>query len=428
MKAICRAIREFFYGPTDVTPPAPSPDNPPVETFCRTNRFAEWLESMEKDVKAIHAQLVQVKCYDDPVLYRCVIGNGFDEDRIGHSIWFNCDTMKPISVGELFRKGIESGEYGSWEKQRIDDRAPYEKLRHDREKPDPREHVCIPRFTNNVQYELRSGYENYLHHFYRDHPRAAESECWSALGVQWFKRWDLAKDWNQYPAVVGGDWEDGILVLEKIDDVTTLFSDLEVTGASIGFRVLDRETGKVQSTFRVPKYVARVWFRKNVKTLEFWNTTTKAIQPLFDPIRVRALANDEEHGTEAYVALVPGKHKDTFTRTRFRVEVDSELLHAGTICKLTTLYKNVAKRLLLEGAAYDGKLYVDNFHYMRNDGTEHSPDPAGFSTIGAEPYYDRRERVHRSKFKHAREGHLQEVESSGPFLITNQDFPEEPIY
>lgn len=75
----------------------------------------------------------------------------------------------------------------------------------------------------------------------------------------------------------------------------------------------------------------------------------------------------------------------------------------------------------------DGKLYVDNFHYMRKNGTEHTGDPAGFSTIGAEPYYRGHERVYRSQLPD--DPLMTGIYSySGPYIITNQIWPEQPIY
>lgn len=416
MKSICRIIRELFYGPDEVTPKPLTPESPPVETFCRSNRYTQWLDGMVADIKATKATLIEIKCFDDDARYRAVYTRaGFDENVAGHARFYNTLTLEQVSVAEIFRKGVEHGTYLSADAVEVDDRADFE--RSGKRPDDPREHDCIARFANKVVYRPRSKSYNlsHMYHYARGHhPDGGYSD----LGVRWATRWELAKEWNEGKLVYLGMRDDKYLCIDT-KSIDRLFWEKETSEAYITFFLVSPSTGVKESEFTVPVFAAKPFLLK-VKALEFFCPGKLEIGLLFDPVRVRKLGPDEEHGQEAYVALKPGSNKDTYTRVRYRVEIDSELLLGNTICKLTTLYKAVDARLRLEGAHDNGKLYVDNFHYMRLDGTEHTADPSGFASIGAEPYYDRRERVYRNRDI--------VLHYTGPFIITNQDFPIEPIY
>lgn len=413
----CSKWIEALFGPkTNVTPP-PIAEAPVVESFCRSNRYTEWLDGMLRDMRAIKADRVTIRCYGDDVKYRASLGNGFHEDRPDHSVFYNSETLETISVAELFRKGVESGLYSTEGVVTVDSRERYERQR-DPEK-DPRTHRCIDRFVNKVEYKEHDRYHHdYMHRLHRDYARQNGSE-WNRLGKEWAPRYKLAEPWNKGRMVVVRDTEHSFICVDQ-KEISSLFN--HDTAGKITLHSYLKACIADVSIRTIPLWIARDWLDVN-KVLKFLDPLTGEKHDLFDPIRVRKLEPDEEYGTEAYVALVLAKNADTYTRTRYRVEVDSELLMGGTICNMVTLYKGVSKRLVLGGADPNGKLYVDNFHYIRNDGTEHTPDPAGFSTIGAEPFYDRRVRVYREK----NDG-MSHTPMHGPFLVTNQDFPEAPIY
>ncbi|WDS62156.1 hypothetical protein [Pseudomonas phage D6] len=421
--SVCTWFSELFCGKkVPVTPAAP--EEKPPETFCRTNRYQEWLDALGKDVKGTGADLIEIRCYGSDVIYRGRVGNGFHEDTPGHTVFYNCGTLEPMSIAEIYRLGVESGSYASSEPVEVDDREAYERMSKSK-LPAQNDYEVMPRFKNNVKYALRS---TRLFHPYRQAWESHKCTAYTPLGMKWARKAELATPWNKHKRIIIGE-TDYCYIMVNYEYAYCVFEEHDGTANGIMVHWVNKENPTLIRQERYPTWILRPMF-ESVEELYLYDFTTASVGVLFDPIRVRLLEKDEELGMEGYVALNSGRNKDTYTRARYRIEVDSELLYADTLFNMHTLYKQVTHRLRLENVSDDGRLYVDNFHFMRKDGTEHTADPAGFSSIGAEPFFPGYERVFRSKpnLPHGVEPIASIYTYSGPYIITNQLWAEAPIY
>jgi len=416
--SICSFVSELFWGKKEpVTPAAPA--KKPPETFCRTNRYQEWLDAMSKDIKNTKADLVEIHCFDDPARYRGLIQG---ENNLEHNMHlFNCDTLEQVTLSDIYEKGISSGAYYST--SLIEWGSKYSHLeltsleRNSTEEKDPATFEVIPRFENKCTYRKRRGRHDYYP--YRALPDSSDS--WMYKGLRdTYARWELANRWNLEKYIVIGELSPTRLLLVSFEDRGQIKN--RTFNMNVRYYVYDTEEKKI-----IGEAGQHVWVMlpliDRYKKFRLFDVALGDYVELFDPIRVSKLAADEDQGQEAYVALLEGKLANTFTRQRYRVEVDSEMLYRDVIVDLTTLYAAVAERLKLEGCELDGRLFVDNIRYKRLDGSEHSPNTAGFATIGAEPYLPKWERTTRDRCQHTHVWYY-----SGPYIITNELYPVEPTY
>jgi hypothetical protein len=420
MMSICSWLSDFFSSnPVPVTPAAP--EEKPPETFCRSNRYNDWLLALNKDINGTQADRLEIKCYNNDSLYRgtCSPSKGpnlIDGMEKNITLW-NCDTLIPVSLSDIYEQGVEWGRYYGTDTIHYGD---HESYRHRAAIPevDPTQYEVMPRFENRVNYLARARRVSAMYHSYSTHYEAP-APIFPALS-ETLQHWKVAEEWNKDKLIALGELADGTVILTEYAS----YMKLDYVSLSRQIPVMlynrnpDEEPVRHNSML---SWVLEPLMRK-AGGFRLFGIEEKDYVDLFDPIRIIRLEDDQDVGTEAYVALVEGKLKDTFTRQRFRIEVDSETLYTGMIVNLGKLYKAASDRLKLERCEMHGRLYVDNIRYMLKDGSEHSSSPSGFSAIGAEPFLPKWERVYRN------EGHQGNVSYSGPYIITNELYPEAPIY
>lgn len=389
---VCAAIKKFFYGEDDV---AAKPVEKPkvVEQFCRSNRIAEFAARLIEDIRQTGAEYFCIKVKDDLTEYR---GSVID----GKIIMHNCDTLELLEdFQELYVLGIESGSYHSISAVH-DDRRYHTKA----DRPMKREWECMPRFKNEVDY-----YDTHYEHasIARVHLGKPKQE------VAWWDYSRLIKKYN--PGVrfhvlsfQGKDW---CVAYDDLERWTSTYPNSQTL-----YNVADST-----EVLKIPQFVARYFVNKYRQEPVPINRDNKPVV-LYDPIRVLALPAGEEEGIEGYVALRKEEYKGTFTRLRFRVEVDTEELFAGKIVNLQPLFEDIATRVEWMCVPNDGRFYLDNIVCIRKDGTTHTLDNSGFRDIGAEVFWNDRTRL---KSELLSGGVFRE---HGFWMITQNEFPKEPTY
>jgi hypothetical protein len=421
--SFCDWVSSKLFGKTvEVTPAAP--EEKPPETFCRSNRYNDWLTALNKDIKHTQATRIEIKCYNNDTIYRgvCSIGYGADiVDAMEKSITlFDCNTLLPVSLSDIYEQGVECGKYLHTTSVYHGDEEDYRHRDPERHEIDPQTYQVMPRFTNQVHYKKRPSHHHLMHRHYKNTDAYIDNTIFPGVS-QLLVRFKVAEEWNKTKLIVLGKLDNGSLVLTPFDSYDKI--EYKSLSRSVSIMLYNEATDEAV----LPHTDMLLWvmeeMMKKAGTFELYCGDDKKIVTLFDPIRVIRLKDDEDVGSEAYVALVEGKMKDTFTRQRFRIEVDSEVLYKGMIVNLGKLYQAASNRLALERCEMNGRLYVDNIRYLLKDGSEHSSSPAGFSDIGAEPFLPKWERVYFTRAP--RSDH--DV-PSGPFIITNELYPEAPTY
>lgn len=163
--SFCTWFSELFWGkPEPVTPAAP--EEKPKETFCRSNRYQDWLKAMGRDIENTKADLIEIKCYGSDVKYRGTINGHIELER--NMYLYNCDTLEQVTLSAIYDLGIESGAYYSTQPIEWGDRFS-DLSREKKDEQDPAAFEIIPRFLNKCNYiKRRSVYEHHFQHLYRD--------------------------------------------------------------------------------------------------------------------------------------------------------------------------------------------------------------------------------------------------------------------
>lgn len=391
---ICAAIKEFFYGKDDV---AAKPVEKPqvVEQFCRSNRIAEFTARLTEDILSTGADYFRIKVKDDPTEYR-----GYLSD--GKIFVHNCDTLELLEdFQELYLLGIESGSYHSLHAVK-DERRYHTKS----DRPMKREWECMPRFKNEVVY-----YNSHYEH--ASIARDFHNKPSPKLEVAWEEYRRLIKKYNpgvrfQVLNFQGKNW------CVEYDNLERWTSEYYAT------QTLYNVTDPTE-VMKIPSFVAKYFIGKHKQEPVAIDRDNK-FTVLYDPIRIMQLSHGEDEGIEGYVALRKEAYKGTFTRLRFRIEVDTEELFAGKIVNLQPLFEDIATRVEWMRIPSDGRFYLDNIVCNRKDGTTHTLDNSGFRDIGAEVYWKTRPRL---KIELLSGGKIYE---SGFWMFTQNEFPEEPTY
>lgn len=387
---ICTWVKEVFYGKDDVAaPPVEKPKI--VESFCRSDRMNEFAERLRKDMAKIEADFFRIVAIDDPTEYRGEISDG-------KIVIYNCDTLELVEDPRtLYVNGVKSGSYHSYTAV-MDTRSRYSTS----DRPRKQDWEVMPRFKNDIEYyDCNLSYQLY---------RSASSARPKEIPINVREYLDLVKRYNKdmrFRVLVHGgkNW------VVKYDDLVK-WVDNPKSSQTLYNEVDSKET------LYLPGYVSMYIERKDYIAID----SKGQVITLLDPIRVIELGNDEDTGVEGYVALRKEEYDGTFTRLRFRVEVDTEELFQGKIVNLQNLFEDIAKRVKWMNIPDDGRFYLDNVVCKLKDGTTHTLDNSGFRSIGAEVYWAARSRL-GAKFLSGGEFH-----EYGFWMITQNEFPKEPTY
>lgn len=344
-----------------------------VNRWNREKYIEDMFEVLHNDMKTIRANRVEIVTKDGPVFRGVTFKDGAPE-------LYNTDTFEKATFQTVYDLGIVSGTYSNSSPQRY-----YTKNS---------EYTTLREFTNEVRYDncpsvkkcggdvkvvarlgsLEIYNQELIYHFYTN-----------SAGVKWYT------DMHNLRVLVNSSSSDDIAIMDA-------------AGIVMAF----------------PRFVAA--FHRNKQPIVPCDPDTGMEVEVRDPIRITELGDGERLGEENYVCLVPGKIKGTRHRHRYLIELDTEVMYANTIVSIYAVFKALQSRIDLMEIGNDGRLYVDSIRCYRRDGTTHTFDPAGFSSIGCEVHFTSRSRVRRDF-----DPRTCDVED-GIWLITNTEWPEEASY
>lgn len=384
--SFCTWFVELFYGKKEVGTIAGTEElKPAPETFCRSNRRDEWVKRIGTDMHATGADLLSISTPGNEDRYRGVIQHG------EFAIW-DTVTLEEVELATLWSNGQARGYYRS--SREVEDYRD----RHNSQRKMMKDHEVVAGFTNQVSYcrgmygSINIGLSRHLH---------------DLMGInlghlQMVMAFNTDKRYRLY----------------TLPDGTSLYRTVEQVaknGAIPGSTKLcefSTETGETRSYYG--------WILHNLKTAQLVDADGNDAV-LEDPIRFIPLADGEDVGHEAYIYLVEGV-ANTYTRDRYRIEVDSERIYSNKIVAVDALLEAIWHRMGWLHIPDKGKIFIDNIRYMRLDGTVHTADVGGFLSIGAEAFRAGRK---RAGLHHGSHGHSYDT---GPLIMTHVDFPQEPIY
>lgn len=385
--SLCTWLSELFCGKKE-GPLAGSEELKPVaESFCRSTRRNEWVARITKDMKAIGADLIQIGLEDNESRFRGVL-----EYKDSLSMW-DTTTLTEVTLEDIYNLGGRTGFYTSTIV--VQDRAACDMNGMKAKSDIP----VLQGFVNQVPY---SGY------CHTEEPNRQLSDVYAIFNTDYL---GLVADFNATKQFLILTTDDGTKFYRKLSNIIKF----GYGGCRTAYQYHTQDGKNVV----LPNWVAAPLFRKDVlPTLVDENFIPCVMD---DPIKIIELADDEDIGNEAYIYLVPSG-RDTYTRRRFRVEVESERLFANKIVAIDPMLVTIGKRLSYYHFKANGKLFIDNIRYLRLDGTVHSADVGGFMTINAEPF--------RKGITHASDPYtsMRPYHSTGPLIVSHVVFPTEPIY
>jgi hypothetical protein len=384
--SLCTWFVELLYGKKEVGTIAGAEEvKPEAEMFCRSNRRDTWTKRIYSDMIATGADLVCISTPGNLHRYRGVLFN--------HKlkVW-DVVTLAEVELGTLWSNGGARGCYKS--SREIDDH----RSRYEPHKKMMKEYEIVGGFINEVTY---------CKGMYGNHHTGFSKHYYLSIGIN-VDHLRMVEEFNTDKRYRVATLPNGTQLFRTVPQMvqqniatsaTSLFTYTTQTGESI----------------TIPNWVMGTI--KQVQLVDADGNDTV----LADPIKITKLDDGEDVGKEAYIYLVEGT-ANTYTRARYRIEVESERIFGGKIVDVDALLESIFHRMCFQQIDHKGKLFIDHIQYLCLDGTTHTADVGGFLSIGAEAYRAGRTQagVHHGSHGHT---YLQ-----GPLIVTHVAFPEEPIY
>jgi hypothetical protein len=386
--ALCTWFTDFICGKKENAPIAGKEElKPEKETFCRSTRRNEWVERIPKDMRAIRANLIQIRLDDNRNRFR-----GMMTCSNTLKMW-DTTTLTEITLEEIYDLGGRTGYYTA--SHIVEDRRARDlnaKILKD---------IAVGKgFVNNIQYS------DWTH---GDTQNTSLGEIHARFDYDPLR---IIADFNQTKQFLVAITVDGRKLYRKLTDVVAQ----GFWGDATKHYTYHTPTGE---SYFLPNWVMVPRFHSHGRPVMVDKDFVEC--EVYDPIRITKLADGEDIGSEAYIYLTPGE-LNTYTRARYRIEVESERLFANKIVAIDPLLVSIAQRITNQGIKDKGKLFIDNIRYLRLDGSVHTADVGGFLTINAEPF---RKGASHAIVKH--DGHYHS-NSTGPLIVSHVVFPTEPIY
>lgn len=382
--SFCTWFTELFWGKNEPATIAGSEEiKPEPETFCRSNRRDIWAQRILTDMEATGADLLVISALGNEERYRGI-------RRGGKVVMWDILTLEEVPLASLWSSHyVPHGSYHSTND--VQDGI----SRYTNNKNIQRMHDVVAGFANKVTY-CRSPHDSRQWRLYQ-----------IPLGID-MQYLAMVEEFNtdkRYRITTGPG---GVTVYRTVPSLVKQ----TVGGSANAIYHYTTEDGKIRE---LPNWV--MWVHKTAQLID----TAGNNAVLEDPIKVTKLEDGEDIGSEAYIYLVEGS-ANTYTRNRYRIEVESERLFSNKIVDVDALLGSIATRLCFMHLKDSGKLFIDNIRYLRLDGTTHTADAGGFLSIGAEAFRKGKKQAGVLKGSHGN------TYPTGPLIVSHVDYPTEPIY